>query len=163
LSNTASDDIDARLVRALLQFNNLYRFSKMHKKCKVGATCEKMHFNLKYSEFLLLFYIRSSTKLKPDGVSASELSVSMNVKPPTINPLLLNLENLGLIERRTDQNDRRFVRIELTPAGMKFTNKHETSLRKRVHELTCYLGVEKSNNLANLMNEVYTYFSNQRD
>ena len=155
------DDTDKRLTHAFLQFHNLYRFGKVNEKRKSLEECEKRHMHLKYSEYLLLFYIRSAMELKPDGVSASELSVTMNVKPPTINPLLSNLENHKLIERRTDQNDRRFVMIVLTPDGLNFTHEHEEKLFKRVHGLASYLGENKSNKLAELMNDVYNYFKSE--
>lgn len=154
-------DTDTQLVRAFLQFNRLYRFSSHDIDGAGSLEADDRFKKLKYSECLLLFYIRSAVKSKSDGVSATELSGMMNVKPPTINPLLTNLEKVGLIERKTDPNDRRFLRIKLSEDGMNLTTKYEQALFHKVHGLANFLGEEKSRNLIALMNDVYTYFSKQ--
>jgi DNA-binding MarR family transcriptional regulator len=162
LPDTVSNETDVKLMQTFLQFNHLYRFNEPHDISNDGNTVNKRKCGkLRFSQIMLLFYIKFAVKTKPDGVSASELSVLMNVKPPTINPLLTDLEKLDLIKRKPDHNDRRFVRIELTPTGIEFTQEHQKVLLKRIHGLACYLGNEKSNNLIELVNEVYTYFSNQ--
>lgn len=111
---------------------------------------------------MLLFYIRHCVYEKNSGVTATELSEKMNVKPPTINPLIAHLEKAGLIERKHDENDRRFVIIELTKEGLDLTQRHIDSFVKKIHGLAEYLGDEKSNQLAGLMNDVYEYLSTHR-
>jgi DNA-binding MarR family transcriptional regulator len=166
LADSTYSDIDTKLVNALLQFNQLYRFNKTHVH-NMGSHWEfpqdEKHHKMKYSEFLLLYYIRASVRDKKSGVSATELSARMNVKPPTINPLLTNLENTGYIKRKTDSIDRRIVRIELTPEGMKLTQDHQDMFFRKVHGLAAYLGNEKSTTLIELMNDVYTYLEHRCD
>jgi DNA-binding MarR family transcriptional regulator len=122
--------------------------------------CESgKHENLKFSEYVLLFHIRKWTQNNSNGASSSELSNHMHVKPPTINPLLLDLEKSGLIIRRKDPNDRRIIRINLTEEGLSHTKEVEKAFYFRIHELAQHLGPQKSNQLADLMDEVYEYFS----
>lgn len=152
------EGVDSKLVHAFLQFHRLYRFTDAP-EIYCDADKQKKKCKLRYSEYWLLFYIRHHVKANPEGATASEISAMMHVKPPTINPPLTNLEKLGLIERKPDQNDRRYVRIKLSPAGIQFTIDHEKALFDRIHGLAVYLGEDKSNNLAELMNDVFQYFS----
>ena len=155
MAKADSNETEVKLMNAFLQFNHLYRFSSKYDK-NAMPPCHEAG-KLKYSEFLLLFYIEAAVKSKPYGVTATELSAHMDVKPPTINPLISNLEKLGLIERKTDQNDRRFVKITMKKAGMDLTNERRDFLLKRAHELAEYLGEEKSGNLIEIMNDIYAY------
>lgn len=152
------EDIETKLVKAFIQFNKLHRFSKLEAENSDPPACGGKNFNLRYSEFQLLIHIRYYCQSNPDGVTSSELSAHMGVKPPTINPLLSNLEKLELIVRKPDQFDRRFVRIEPTPVGVAFIKEHEERLLAKIRGLTQYLGEKKSSDLVNLMNDAYEYF-----
>lgn len=159
-------DTDKKIVNSFIQFNQLYRFNRtqahgMGKHWEMPQ--EGIHHKMKYSEFLLLYYIKASIKYSPGGVSATELSAHMNVKPPTINPLLTNLEKYGYITRKTDLNDRRIVRIELTSAGIKLTQDHQNMFFRKIHGLAQYLGDEKSNTLIEILNDVYAYLKTKCD
>ena len=52
-----------------------------------------------------------------DGQPIRQLANHICVKPSNLTPLLHSLEDLGLIERRQDENDKRSYRIYLTRAG----------------------------------------------
>jgi DNA-binding MarR family transcriptional regulator len=153
------EDIESKLAKAFLQFNKLHRFSKNETE---NSERNGSKFNLRYSEFHLLFHIRYFSKLSTEGVTASEISARMQLKPPTINPLLSNLEKLGLIVRKQDKIDRRFVRIEMTPTGEQFILEHEAKWLEKIRGLSAYLGEKKSNDLVNLMNDVYNYFEENK-
>lgn len=111
----------------------------------------------------MLFHIKAWSEKNPEGTSSAELSSKMNVKPPTINPLLLNLENEKLIERKVDPSDRRILRITLTPKGVQLTNEIEEGFCIRMHGLVSYLGTDKSNELITLLNESCAYFVQQNE
>ena len=51
------------------------------------------------------------------GLSQRELASRMSIESPTLVRHLDRLEDEGLVIRRRDEEDRRVVRIELTPAG----------------------------------------------
>lgn len=51
------------------------------------------------------------------GLSQNELAAIVEVAPITIARLIDRLEELGLVERRADLNDRRIWRLRLTPAA----------------------------------------------
>ncbi|CDZ24054.1 hypothetical protein CCDG5_0935 [[Clostridium] cellulosi] len=155
MPSAVSEETEEKLAQAFLQFYHLNRFtcSRDSDDLNQGKSC------LRFREYLLLFYLKYYKKYSKceKGMTASELSELMKVKPPTINPMLLNLENKGLISRQTDKKDRRYIRIELTQAGLELIEKMEASFKKKFHDLACYLGDEKSRMLAELVNEVYAF------
>jgi MarR family transcriptional regulator for hemolysin len=51
------------------------------------------------------------------GVSQNELAALAEVAPITVARLIDRLEELGLVERRADPDDRRIWRLRLTPAA----------------------------------------------
>jgi MarR family transcriptional regulator, transcriptional regulator for hemolysin len=52
-----------------------------------------------------------------DGLSQRELASRMSIESPTLVRHLDRLEDEGLVVRRRDEQDRRVVRVGLTPAG----------------------------------------------
>jgi DNA-binding MarR family transcriptional regulator len=66
-----------------------------------------------------------------EGASQRELAQHMRIEPPTLVRHLDKLAQEGLVERRPDPDDRRVVRVVVTPAG--FARLRE--LHDVVHEL----------------------------
>lgn len=54
---------------------------------------------------------------RQDGLSQSELADKLHVSRPTATTMLQKMEASGVIERRSDDQDQRLVRIYLTPTG----------------------------------------------
>ena len=50
-------------------------------------------------------------------VTLGQLAAAEQVRPPTITKLVVALERAGLVERETDADDRRVVRVTPTPLG----------------------------------------------
>jgi len=119
----------------------------------------KMPNGLRHSEIMILFAIKEVENNYPDGISVSDLSSYLNVKPPTITPMLSSLEEKNMLERVMDADDRRIMRVSLKDAGSKFADECAQHIVSHIQGLVDYLGAEKSNSLADLMNEVYEYFS----
>jgi DNA-binding MarR family transcriptional regulator len=53
-----------------------------------------------------------------DGLRGSELADRLGVEPPTVTKMLRRLEACGLVERRTDPQDARSLRVYLTAQGL---------------------------------------------
>lgn len=139
------------LSRAFLQFPYLYRYGKKMHPMHGASGC-----NLRPSDVVMLFAIKSEQN-KRTGVTATLLSASTGMKTPSINAVLSALEKRGLIRRVTDTGDRRFVLITLSESGERAVDHFRRVYESHVRELVVYLGAEKSNLLAELMNEVYEY------
>ena len=52
-----------------------------------------------------------------DGVPQSDLADEMGLGKVTLGGLIDRLQDVGMVERRADANDRRIKRIHLTPEG----------------------------------------------
>ena len=147
-------EICQKLVTAFSQFKRL-RISD--DTSRFADKKSKKHPDLKHSEFMLLLAISELTEKNPGGVSVSELSGYLNVKTPSITPTFTSLEQKELILRAIDPNDRRIIRITLTEKGKKITEEsfqHFTNYMKGVVD---YLGEEKSNQFADILNDIYQY------
>jgi MarR family transcriptional regulator for hemolysin len=66
-----------------------------------------------------------------EGASQRELAQHMGIEPPTLVRQLDKLTEDGLVERRPDPDDRRVVRVVVTPAGLERLRE----LHAVVHEL----------------------------
>lgn len=53
-----------------------------------------------------------------EGASQRQLAQHMRIEPPTLVRHLDKLAEEGLVERRPDPDDRRIVRVVVTPAGL---------------------------------------------
>lgn len=112
--------------------------------------------HMRPSDVMMLFTIENERK-KGNGVTATRLSESMGIKAPSVNAVLSSLERMELIRRVTDESDRRFVLITLSAKGEAMLEHFRTGYEAKIQELVAYLGAEKSNQLAELMNEIYEY------
>lgn len=65
-----------------------------------------------------------------DGLTQWELAKRTNVSPPTVSVSLQKMERAGLLERRTDENDQRSVRVYLTEEGHALNDRIYTEFYK---------------------------------
>ena len=52
-----------------------------------------------------------------DGINQLELVRATHLKPPTVSVILKNMEAEGLVERKSDPEDLRAIRVSLTESG----------------------------------------------
>jgi DNA-binding MarR family transcriptional regulator len=114
---------------------------------------------LKHSEMGLLFNIKGSCSDESDGMKVSELSSRMHVTSPSITQIVTSLEEQGLVMRKMDKDDRRSVKVTLTPKGIEVTDKAELQLTSMLNGLVEHLGPEKSLELTEILNDVFDYLA----
>jgi DNA-binding MarR family transcriptional regulator len=112
----------------------------------------------KPSEIRVLFIIQKSEEHIQRKIKVSEISKYLHVTSPTVTQLLKGLEVRGLIERKPDAIDRRSVVIELTQKGEQVTQKAHEHVIASFAGLVEQLGEEQSQQLAELLSRVTTYF-----
>ena len=144
------------LIRAFVQFGRLRTEEKSRRP---GGP---MHHGLKYSEVMILLDLKEKETDYPDGVSVSDLSRALCVKPPTVTLVIAGLEQRGLIERTMDLSDRRVVRVKMTEKGSQFLESHRRHMVQETGGLVRALGAEKSLLLAGLIDDVYNYYKELR-
>jgi DNA-binding MarR family transcriptional regulator len=73
-------------------------------------------------------------------ITLGELATAERVQPPTITAAIDRLEGQGLVQRRTDDQDRRVVRVEITSVGRKLLARNRSRktayLAKRLRALS---------------------------
>jgi DNA-binding MarR family transcriptional regulator len=73
-------------------------------------------------------------------ITLGELATAERVQPPTITAAIDRLEGQGLVQRRTDEQDRRVVRVEITSVGRKLLARNRSRktayLAKRLRALS---------------------------
>lgn len=116
-----------------------------------------------HSEIIMLNIIQRVTAETGKGMRASEISTFLNVAPPTVTQQLNNLETRNYITREIDKDDRRVIRVNLTPESRAIIEKAQRDFISSITGLVEHLGEEDSNHLAELMNKVYDYFENHPD
>ncbi|MFO0686584.1 MAG: MarR family transcriptional regulator [Sandaracinus sp.] len=68
-------------------------------------------------------YVAMLVLWEQDDLSVSELGARLALDSGTLTPLLKRLEEQGLVRRARDPEDERVLRIRLTPAGEKLSEK----------------------------------------
>ncbi|HEY8218337.1 MAG TPA: MarR family transcriptional regulator [Acidimicrobiia bacterium] len=80
-----------------------------------------------------------STIERRGPITLGDLAAHERVRPPTVTAAVGRLEERGLIVRRADPDDRRVVRVEVTPAGRRLLararSRKTAFLAKRLAEL----------------------------
>lgn len=114
---------------------------------------------LKPSELAVLVNINRTVKPDSPGVKVSDISSAMLVATPTITQLINSLEVHGFVERTMDKEDRRAVRVNLTAKGKDVIEKATVDFYSYFNGLVAYLGEAKSNELAELLSQVFVYFN----
>ena len=138
--------IEHRLLKAFLQFEK----ADWHQKTFEGY---------KPSEIKLLFIIKRLSSEQNFEVKASEISDRLHVTRPTVTQLIKGLEAKGLIERNINPQDRRSVGIKLTKQGEQIRQRAFQIFTDTFQGLTEFLGEEQSHVLADLLDQVFIYFT----
>jgi len=132
--------------------DTFFQFRRSHR-------IHKPILGLKYSEIIVLFRIKELSELNQRGASVSELSKELKVTSPSVTQIINHLEERhGLVHRAMDPEDRRSVRVTLTPEGKEFIDKASAFFYSIYSGLVEHLGAEKSLLLADLLTETIGYF-----
>ena len=154
LEKSESEIISENLIMAFVRFKRMLA-NKHSSQYHLDKTCH----GLKNSEIMLLFRLKQFEENYPEGISVSELSDSMEVRPPSVTSVITVLEQKNMVQRCMDLKDRRKIRIKLTEAGNQFIENNKKKVFFGVKGLVEHLGPEKSKQLADLINETDNYFS----
>ncbi len=92
-----------------------------------------------------------------DRVSAGRLTEQLHVVPGRMTDILNSLENKDLVERRADDEDRRRVRVCITPKGKTQAKKLREEISKEYQGMFQVLGREDTLELIRLLKIVLAY------
>jgi len=93
-----------------------------------------------------------------EGASQRELAQHMGIEPPTLVRQLDKLAEDGLVERRPDPDDRRVVRVDVTPAGLERLQELHVVVHELDAELRGILTKRDVEVLSRALPRINTYF-----
>jgi len=117
----------------------------------------------KPSQIKLLYCLKRASANDGPGLMVSEISRLLHVTSPTVTQLLKELEDNGLIERKSDLRDRRVVRIHLSDRGQEVIAKASEIALSSFHGLMEHLGEEESVQLASLLKKSTQYLRDRQE
>jgi DNA-binding MarR family transcriptional regulator len=98
--------------------------------------------------------------VEQDGATPGALAERFHVTPSTVTGLTDRLVRQRLISRREDQDDRRLVRIFLTPEGRQVVGELEAAGRAYLTKILEQLPPERLELLASLLEELWAAAEN---
>lgn len=143
-------DIESATAQNLLKAFMQFRKTGWHDKKIAGYNP---------SEFKVLVTIKHGANDENTEMKVSEISKILQVTPPTVTQIINVLEKDGLVERTTDPEDRRAVKIKLTQEGLEVTENARRAFGETFMGLIDFLGEEDSQMLAELLTKVHQYFN----
>jgi len=96
-----------------------------------------------------------------NGARLGDLAEGLGVRPPTASQLVDALERKGLVERGSDGDDRRAVRIRLSAEGRALADSFRAQALAETRALTEHLGVDDAYRLAELLGRAAAFFSSR--
>jgi DNA-binding MarR family transcriptional regulator len=91
-----------------------FLLSKAARTMKRALDAKLANWNLTATQFIVLARL-----WEEDGISFSELSERLDFDNPTLTGIIDRMERDGLVARQRDGQDRRVVRVHVTPKGSK--------------------------------------------
>lgn len=88
------------------------------------------------------------------SVSQVELGQFFELKPGSLSEILTKLENMGLIERKRNPEDRRQLTVILTPKGQKEAERDQAARIKFRQEAFSCLTAEEQNQMIEMLQKI---------
>lgn len=92
------------------------------------------------------------------STTAAELSKMMNVSTARVTNIVNLLEQKGMVSRKSMENDRRKVNLELTEKGRAFVLAEVEKAKAHMQEYLEMLGEEDTEHLLRIMEKTHVYF-----
>lgn len=134
--------MDTLIQRLLVAFHHLRKKLDHDMQAMTSYPVTRTQFIL-----LLLISREGSPKL-------ARLAEEMNVQPSAITVLIDRLEKLNYVKRITDPDDRRSVRVELTPLGREIIHDFRQRRRGILKSYLNWLSEEEIRTLTELLEKI---------
>jgi len=118
--------------------------------------------NQKMTPMFVMMRLKKASCKGADGVRVSDIASSIGITVPAITQIITALEKDGYVSRAMDPEDRRAVRVILTPAGDAMLEPAIRALDDIFISLIDYLGEDESRTLMNLLDRVESFFHEGR-
>ncbi len=102
----------------------------------------------------ILFLLR-----RDDGQTMTELSKALAVKNATLTGLIDRLERSAFVIRRASKNDRRSIRIYITPEGIEECDKAKPVIKRVNEKIKSGFSQEEIEVFKRVLNSIYQKFN----
>ena len=92
--------------------------------------------------------------IEKEGTQVAKLASLLGVEPTSLSRLLKSMEQKALIERRTCKDDRRVMRVFLTPEGVKKRKKASEIILRFNDKLAQHLSMPEKDNFLKIFKHV---------
>lgn len=146
----------AEIIRRFIRHNSRMQASLPDelRKAKDILAAAKPSGNAERVDYLLLGNITFILGSRNEPISMGELSRELNVPLSTATRIIDWLVNTGFVERLPHPDDRRIVRIGLTPTGRGIYNARTEFMNKRITEWLQPLTTDERGTLIRLMQKL---------
>ena len=131
--------------------------SLIHRQANVFFTKEFSKFGFGSGQYMFMIYL-----YKNDGISQEALSRLVNIDKGTTAKAIKKLEELELITRSKDLNDKRINKIYLTSKALNIKNDFFSVLTKWENILTNELSTEEVYKILKILNRVTKNVNNKQ-
>ncbi len=91
-----------------------------------------------------------------------EVASFLSITPPSATPLINKLAKLGMLERCSDKNDRRAIRLSITSKGQKMLEKEIKKISIQMQKTLVILDHKEQKNLAEILQKVQRAYSDNQ-
>lgn len=103
-----------------------------------------------HGEFRILTLLSTHT----DGISPGDICEMLGMTTPRISAAVAGLVKKGLVDRVTDEFDRRRIHVYITDKGTELVNRKRDELTSLFSELLEYLGEEDAHQYVRIMGRI---------
>ena len=93
-----------------------------------------------------------------EGVSIRDLSKKHHVKMPTATGIVGRLEKAGMARRARPEHDRRKVTVYLTPQGVSFIHRFQSSIARRWEGILSFLDEKDVSDYRRIVDRIEDHF-----
>jgi DNA-binding MarR family transcriptional regulator len=111
----------------------------------------------------LLMFLHYHAPRDCPGIQPSELGEMLRLTRPTITSLVNDLEGQGLVERISDDEDRRAVYVRPTSQGVELVHEARAEFSRGISEMMEYLGEADGHELMRILRRVRQFLQDKEN
>lgn len=129
MSNVNLDNISEYMLKFLFSIQNIFTEKEVFKHLSESSLKSCSKSPLPNSHIKVILYL---ARFKSSSIS--EIAKNLNISKPNMTPIIDKLIDEGLVTRYSDPNDRRILRVDLTPKATDFFNDIRISAKKIIFD-----------------------------
>ena len=109
-----------------------------------------------HGEMTILVYLRDQRS----GLCAGELAEELGMTLPRMSVAIAGLAKKGFVTKDPDVSDKRKIRINITPDGIRYVNEKECRLKEQVCDILMGMGPDDTEEYLRILKKIQDIFQN---